>query len=45
MADNNNDKSPLYTVNNKKAEEYIKKADDRAKWFENFSKKIKESGK
>lgn len=35
----------LYSVNHEKAEEYIKKADDRIKWFEEFSKKIKESGK
>ena len=49
MADNNdnNNKRPrtLYTVNHEKAEEYIKKADDRVRWFNEVSKKIKESGK
>jgi len=45
MADNNNDKSPLYTVNHEKAEEYLQKVDNDIEWLENFSRKVKESGK
>lgn len=42
MTDNDNEKTPRYTVNHEKLEEYLKKLDEDLEWFENFSKKLKE---
>lgn len=44
MSDNDNEKTPHYTVNHEKLEEYLKKVDEDVEWLNEFSKKIKESG-